>query len=161
MDPLCFLPVCLCDAKCHWEWPNMSAAVRLNCLSLGFKSRVWMKAVLLSRFVSHAHVPLFSYNGFLMYVQALDIANFSELFFVIERNWDNWSIERNKVHCHSRELGVCRRYKADTEPIALSQCFMLLWKNGTTCALSVKLHSGFSQFIWQFVIVILNIVPVS
>lgn len=23
----CFLPVCLCDAKCHWEYPNMSASV--------------------------------------------------------------------------------------------------------------------------------------
>lgn len=40
-----------------------------------------------------------------MYVEALDRGNFSELFFVIERKWDNWSTERNKVHGHSWELG--------------------------------------------------------
>ncbi len=44
--PFCFLPVCLCHAKCHWEYPNMSALVGFNCLaSLGFERRIWMKAV--------------------------------------------------------------------------------------------------------------------
>ena len=68
--PFCFLPVCLCNAKCHWEYPNMSALVRFNCLaSLGFERRSWMKAVLLCRFVCYTHVP-FPYNRFPVYVWA-------------------------------------------------------------------------------------------
>lgn len=66
--PFCFLSVFLCDAKCQWEYPNMSAMVGFNCLaSLGFERRIWMKAVLLCRFVCYTHVP-FPYNRFLVYV---------------------------------------------------------------------------------------------
>lgn len=36
----CFLPVCLCDAKCHWEHPNMSALVRIG---LCWIPRLWKK----------------------------------------------------------------------------------------------------------------------
>lgn len=71
-----------------------------NCLaSLGFERRIWMEAVVLCRFVCYTHVP-FPYNRFLVYVWALGRADLNEQFFVIERDWDNWSIESNKVYCH-------------------------------------------------------------
>lgn len=115
IGPFVFLPVRLCDVKCHWEYPNMSALVGFNCLaSLGFERRIWMKAVLLCRFVCYTHVP-FPYNRFLVYVWALGRADLNEQLFVIERDWDNWSIESNKVYCHWKELGVSRNQKADTE----------------------------------------------
>lgn len=65
----------------------------------GFVRRIWMKAVLLCRFVCYTHVP-FPYNRFLVYIWALGRADLNEQLFVIERDWDNWSIERNKVYCH-------------------------------------------------------------
>lgn len=101
----CFLPVCLCDAKCHWEYPNMSAWVAFNCLAfLDFERRTWMKAVLLCRFVLYTHVP-FPYNRFPVYVWALSRADPNEQLFVVYRDWDNWCKESNTVYCHLRVLG--------------------------------------------------------
>lgn len=77
----------------------------LDCVgSPGFERKIWTREVLLCRFVCYTHVP-FLYNRFSVHVWALGIADLIEELFVIERDRDNWSRERNKVYCHSIVLG--------------------------------------------------------
>lgn len=95
--PFWFLAVGLCDAKCHWEYPNMSALVRFNCLASLKEGTEWRQFYCAD--LCAIHVP-FPYNRFLVYVWALGRSNLNEQLFVTDRDWDNWSTESSKVYCH-------------------------------------------------------------